>query len=337
MAQTSWRSNTIQNRMENPNFVFPSSSTSPTTGGDGLPSSFQLQYGHFLRYWTGIGEGNPTQTTSSIHVKEITRPTTGTGMATPPIRRRVSFSTAVKVILIPSREEFRQAKIFDQVWYNRVTDFASFKRSACYELQHFMAHHQLLCDKEALRRLYQPCDVDNSMHQSDRVDPSSSPSSSSSIINNSSMEQKQDESTIVLVSTLLPTDDIDRALQQVCEAATAGARRTTSSSSSNSPPSPPPPCLHTSSMDSEGTPGTLADIYVADTSTYGSPRSIATKSIIPSPPTSPLTTISTKHKSCLKQSTISSSTSSSNMEKNKQNFPDDLTLGGLHPLALMTL
>ena len=154
MAQTSWRSSAIANsRMENVNFVFPSSpsSSSSTSGDDTLSSSFQLQYGHFLRYWTGI----QTETSSSVQPPQVT-----SRMIATPTTRRVSFSTSVKVILIPSREEFRQAKIFDQVWWNRVTDFAAFKRSACHELVNFMGEHKLECHKEALRLLYQPCGLE---------------------------------------------------------------------------------------------------------------------------------------------------------------------------------
>ena len=149
MPHATWRNSPIATmRKENINFDFPSSSP---TGGDGLSSSFQLQYGHFLQYWTGINEGNQTQTSSSVQQQAISTPTTTTTLI-----RRVSFSKAVKVILIPTREEFKQAKIFDQVWWNHLTDFAAFKRSACHELQHFMIQNNIECHKEALRRLYQP-------------------------------------------------------------------------------------------------------------------------------------------------------------------------------------
>ena len=167
-------------------------------------------------------------------------------------------------------------------------------------------------------------------------------------VNYSSIEQKQEEPPISKTTTTkialataasLPTDDIDKALQQACEAATAGALRPPSPISP--PPSPPSSekIKTMSTIDTEFTNGTHTNSVTTGTR-YGSPRSIASKKIIASPPSSPPSSPPThpKQKSCLKRSTPTPTTAPIlPNEKIKHHYQDDLALGELHPLALMTL
>ena len=134
MAHTSKRRRASKNIDFN---MFPSAQSAPTGGNGGFFISFD-----FWQKLVGIGEGNQIQT--FVDQEQAVGQT-----------HRVSFNNVVKVILIPTREEFRQAKISEQLWWNYDSDFALFKRSACRELRHFMMHHKLECHKEALRLLYQ--------------------------------------------------------------------------------------------------------------------------------------------------------------------------------------
>ena len=130
---------------------------------------------------------------------------------------------------------------------------------------------------------------------------------------------------IALVTTTIPTDDIDQALErQVYEATRVGALRTISQSSiSISLPSPPSPSPRMqSNIESEFS-------YETGPQMCSSPTSIASNTIISSPPTSPSPpSTNSKHKSCLKQQ----------KEKEKTKYKDDVALEVVvHPLALMTL
>ena len=64
------------------------------------------------------------------------------------------FDTAVRVILIPTRKEYRAAGLGDLLWWSD-RDYNSFKGSAVMELRVILSLHDV-DPKTALKRLYQP-------------------------------------------------------------------------------------------------------------------------------------------------------------------------------------
>lgn len=104
-------------------------------------SIFPLQYGALLKYVCDF-------TTGASAEQQPAKP------ALP--KRKVGFDCSVKVVLIPSRMEFIQAGIAQDVWYNDEIDYSAFKRAACYELKSIMMDRNIFCHKEAMRILYQP-------------------------------------------------------------------------------------------------------------------------------------------------------------------------------------
>jgi len=70
-------------------------------------------------------------------------------------RREVKFSTAVKVVLIPQREEYCCAGLDSLIWYTDV-DYTDFKTAAIAELRTLMALDKRIDSKTAQKILYQP-------------------------------------------------------------------------------------------------------------------------------------------------------------------------------------
>ena len=68
--------------------------------------------------------------------------------------KRVTFSTAVKVVLIPTISEYEEAQLCDAIWWED-GDFKSFKKSAIVELRMFMLQNPGLDAKKAVKILYQ--------------------------------------------------------------------------------------------------------------------------------------------------------------------------------------
>ncbi len=75
-------------------------------------------------------------------------------------RKKVKFDTAVKVVLIPTVEEYRKAELGNLLWWD-AADYIAFKESALEELRHYIFHHPLMNTKEAIFELYQKglCEV----------------------------------------------------------------------------------------------------------------------------------------------------------------------------------
>ena len=130
---------------------------------------FPLQYGALFKYICDFIIGSSAE-------KIIVQPALS--------KRKVGFNCAVKVVLIPSRLEFIQAGIAQDVWYNDEIDYSgmhamtrspfplpndvpsscspatAFKRTACRELRGIMSEKNIFCHKEAMRILYQPTAAD---------------------------------------------------------------------------------------------------------------------------------------------------------------------------------
>lgn len=66
--------------------------------------------------------------------------------------KRVKFSLAVKVILIPTRDEFRRLGLFDALFWTH-SDFIQFKQEAFNELQSFILTNEYKIKKKAMKRL----------------------------------------------------------------------------------------------------------------------------------------------------------------------------------------
>lgn len=69
-------------------------------------------------------------------------------------RKTVRFSSAVRVILVPTREEY-QKEVGHLIWWTDA-DYIQFKQSAVDEIVKFLKKHATLSIKEAQTRLYQP-------------------------------------------------------------------------------------------------------------------------------------------------------------------------------------
>ena len=69
--------------------------------------------------------------------------------------KKVTFQSLIRVILIPSKDEYVRADLFDALWW-RELDYASFKLSAFGELKSLMLSRNIKSSKEAINLLYQP-------------------------------------------------------------------------------------------------------------------------------------------------------------------------------------
>jgi len=70
-------------------------------------------------------------------------------------KRRVSFQPLVRVVLIPSRDEYAHAKLLPILWWED-SDYSFFKSSAVCELKTLMLSRRFKSSQEAIRILYQP-------------------------------------------------------------------------------------------------------------------------------------------------------------------------------------
>jgi len=73
----------------------------------------------------------------------------------PKKKKSVKFSTSVKVILIPKREEYVDAGIDSLIWWGD-SDYVGFKESAVSEMRQLMALDSRIDSVAARRILYQP-------------------------------------------------------------------------------------------------------------------------------------------------------------------------------------
>ena len=116
--------------------------------------------GTTLLHVTGLGHvwattGNLDQQ-ATTKGKSLSIP--GTGMTSSchvKIKRRVNFLPTVRVVLIPSRMEYKEADMAPLLWWED-TDYSAFKKSAIRELKAVMEIQHLTSTKQALQILYQP-------------------------------------------------------------------------------------------------------------------------------------------------------------------------------------
>lgn len=80
----------------------------------------------------------------------------------PPTKRNVKFHTAVRVVLIPTREDYRSAGLGDVMWWSD-DSYSEFKNAAKSELRELMIKFidQSMTSKQAIQILYQPGDEEN--------------------------------------------------------------------------------------------------------------------------------------------------------------------------------
>lgn len=77
-------------------------------------------------------------------------------------QKRVSFYSAVSVILIPSINEYRQALLFDKLWYGP-KDYKSFQESMVVAVKRCMNLNSFSDPKQAIKLvLEEPCDENDS-------------------------------------------------------------------------------------------------------------------------------------------------------------------------------
>ena len=84
-------------------------------------------------------------------------------------RPRVKFNTAVRVVLIPTVSEYRNARLADALWWAD-QDYKHFKDTALAELRDYLLQHPQHNSKAAISYLYQNNNGDGLMHQPTAVD-----------------------------------------------------------------------------------------------------------------------------------------------------------------------
>jgi hypothetical protein len=70
-------------------------------------------------------------------------------------KRRIKFQPAVRVVLIPSRDEYTNAGLGEQLWWDE-SDYTAFKKSAVGELKVLMQKQGIVDSKVAIQVMYQP-------------------------------------------------------------------------------------------------------------------------------------------------------------------------------------
>ena len=70
-------------------------------------------------------------------------------------KQKVRFNSAVKVVLIPTIEEYKEAQLNDLLWWCE-DQYKEFKKSALAELKLFLLTYTSLDTKSALKIIYQP-------------------------------------------------------------------------------------------------------------------------------------------------------------------------------------
>lgn len=84
-------------------------------------------------------------------------------------KQKVRFNSAVKVILIPTLEEYKEAQLSDSLWWCE-DHYKEFKKSALAELKLFLLTYSSLDTKSALKIIYQPNEnsqVEDIIHKSE--------------------------------------------------------------------------------------------------------------------------------------------------------------------------
>lgn len=81
-------------------------------------------------------------------------------------KKCANFCPSVRVVLIPTVEEYKSAGIADELWW-RDPDYYDFKRSALQELKDFLDDNSCLTPKDALRMMYQEV-VDEAREREDQ-------------------------------------------------------------------------------------------------------------------------------------------------------------------------
>ena len=80
--------------------------------------------------------------------------------------KKVTFQTLIRVVLIPSKDEYVHAGLFDALWW-RDLDYSTFKFSAFTELKALMSSRNIKNSQEAIIILYQPR-IENDANNPDR-------------------------------------------------------------------------------------------------------------------------------------------------------------------------
>lgn len=70
--------------------------------------------------------------------------------------KKVKFQTTIRVVLIPCKDEYVHAGLFDALWWGDL-DYSTFKFSAFTELKALMSSRNIKNSQEAINILYQPC------------------------------------------------------------------------------------------------------------------------------------------------------------------------------------
>jgi hypothetical protein len=98
----------------------------------------------FGRLWATTGDlvGNDNNASATGAQKKVEK-------------RRVKFQAAVRVVLIPSRNEYINAGMGDVLWWEE-SDYSVFKRAAVSELKMLMQSEGILDSKVAIQMMYQP-------------------------------------------------------------------------------------------------------------------------------------------------------------------------------------
>ena len=74
------------------------------------------------------------------------------------IKKSITFSTEVKVILIPSRKELFDANLYNELWWSK-KDFIRFKIESFDEMTKMKKKHFGITREEVLKLLYQPGNI----------------------------------------------------------------------------------------------------------------------------------------------------------------------------------
>lgn len=70
----------------------------------------------------------------------------------PKVPRRVHFLPEVSVVLIPCLNEYKEAKLFDSLWWTPI-DMRSFQVNLCHALQVYMLKNNFSDRKQAFKKL----------------------------------------------------------------------------------------------------------------------------------------------------------------------------------------
>lgn len=106
----------------------------------------------------GMGGNGDVCNNSSITIDDsatpVREPSVSEIVTGNPIKRRVVFNNGVRVVLIPTVDEYRAARLGEALWWNDM-DYKSFKSNALQELREHMQAHPEMNSKAAISDLYQ--------------------------------------------------------------------------------------------------------------------------------------------------------------------------------------